>query len=178
MFLLLQMSAQPIPSPLAVPSTPHNHNDRRTPSPLPTSAKTGGSRSHSSVLGYTLHHKRVYDAKQIGVKYGIIKLHLKNANTRRYQELVNEFNYVMEDVVNKVLGDIDPNDRVRFAILSNNFDRASNTMYQPRSEVTWVVLAELFGKMLQSNQSIDIENYLTLHVQRVKYPEETAVIEN
>ena len=74
----------------------------------------------------------------------------------------------MEDVVNEVLGDADPNDRVRFAILSSNFDRALNTMYQPRSEVTGVALAELFGKMLQSNQSID--NDLTLHVQRVNLP--------
>ena len=30
MFFLLQMSARPIPSPLAVPSTSHNHNDRRS----------------------------------------------------------------------------------------------------------------------------------------------------
>ena len=76
----------------------------------------------------------------------------------------------MEHVVNDVLGDADPNDRVRFAILSSNFDRALNTMYQPRSKVTGVAHAELFGKMLQSNQSIDIDNDLTLHVQRVNLP--------
>ena len=76
----------------------------------------------------------------------------------------------MEDVVHEVLGDAAPNDRVRFAILSSNFDRALNTMYQPRSEVTGFALAELFGKMLQSNQSIDIDNNLTLHVQRVNLP--------
>ena len=71
----------------------------------------------------------MYDAKKIGVKGLDFKITLKNANTRRYQELANEFNYVMEDVVNEVLGDADPNDRVRFAILSNNFDRALNTTY-------------------------------------------------
>ena len=43
-------------------------------------------------------------------------------------------------------------------------------MYQPRSEVPRVALAELFGKMLQSNQSIDIDNDMTLHVQRVNLP--------
>ena len=59
----------------------------------------------------------------------------------------------MEDVVNEVLRDANANDRVQFAILNSNFDRALNTMYQPRSEVTGVALAELFGKMLQSNQS-------------------------
>ena len=72
------------------------------------------------------------------------KITFKNANTRRYQELVNEFNSVMDDVVNELLGDADPNDRVRFAILSSNFDRALNTMFQPRSEVTVVALAELY----------------------------------
>ena len=64
----------------------------------------------------------------------------------------------------------DPNDRMRFAILNSNFDRALNTMYQPRSEVTGVAIAELFGKMLQSNQSIDIDNDLTLHDQRINLP--------
>ena len=43
-------------------------------------------------------------------------------------------------------------------------------MYQPRSEITGVALAELFGKMLQINQSIYIDNDLTLHVQRVNLP--------
>ena len=47
-------------------------------------------------------------------------IRFKNANTRRYKELVNEFNSVMEDVDNEVLGDADPNDRVRFAILRSN----------------------------------------------------------
>ena len=54
----------------------------------------------------------------------------------------------MEDVVNEVLGHADPKYRVRFAILSNNVDRALNTVYQPRSEVTGVALAELFGKSI------------------------------
>ena len=68
---------------------------------------------------------RVYDAKN-GVKGVDFKITLKNANTRRYLKLVNEFNSVMEDVVNEVLGDPDPNDRVRFAILSSKFDREYN----------------------------------------------------
>ena len=65
------MSAQPLP----LPSTSHNHNDRRTPSPLPISVQTGGSSNHPSVLGYTLHPKRVYDDKIIWLKGLIIKLH-------------------------------------------------------------------------------------------------------
>ena len=66
--LLLQMSAQPAPSPLVVPSTSHNHIDRRTPSPLPPCVQSGGSSSQPSVLGYTLHPKRVYVANKFGVK--------------------------------------------------------------------------------------------------------------
>ena len=77
----------------------------------------------------------------------------------------------MENVLTEVLSNADPNDCVRFAILSSNFDCALNTMYQPRSEITGVALAELFGKMLQSNQFIDvIDNDLNLHVQRVNQP--------
>ena len=100
-----------------MPSASHNHNDRRSPSPQPTSVQSGGSSSHPTVLGYALHPKRRYDAKN-GVKEKGYKIALQNANTRRYQELVNEFNYIMEHIVNEVLGDVDPNDRVRFAILS------------------------------------------------------------
>ena len=40
-------------------------------------------------------------------------------------------------------------------------------MYQPRSEVSEAALPELFGKILYSNQSIDNDNDLTLHVQLV-----------
>ena len=95
MFLLLQINAQPASSPLAVSSTSHNQNDKRTPSPLlstqpepsplavpsisnnhndrgspsPSSVQTGGSSSHPSVLGYALHPKRVYDAtKKLGLR--------------------------------------------------------------------------------------------------------------
>ena len=38
------------------------------------------------------------------------------------------------------------NDRVRFPTLRNNFDRVLNTINQPRSKVTGVAHAELFGK--------------------------------
>ena len=77
----------------------------------------------------------------------------------------------MEEVVNEVLGDADPNDRVHFAIISRNFDRALYTMFQPRREFTGDALTELFVKMLLSNQSIEIDNDLIMHVQRVNFPE-------
>ena len=43
-------------------------------------------------------------------------------------------------------------------------------MYRPRSKITGADLDELFGKMLQSSQSIDIENDLTIHGQCFKLP--------
>ena len=67
-YYILHISAQPIPSPLVVPSTSHNHNDKIFRSPLPTKVQNGGSSSHPVVLGYTLHPKRVYYAKHFGVK--------------------------------------------------------------------------------------------------------------
>ena len=66
--VLLHMSAHPIPSPLVMPSTSHNHNDKISRSTLPTKVQTGGSSSHPAVLGYTLHPKRVYYAKYFGIK--------------------------------------------------------------------------------------------------------------
>ena len=68
--------------PLAVPSTSNNHKDRGSPSP--PSVQTGGSSSHLSVLGYTLHPKRVYDAKKIGVKGVDFKITLKK---RKYKKI-------------------------------------------------------------------------------------------
>ena len=64
----------------------------------------------------------------------------------------------MEDVVNEVLGDADPNDHGRFAILSSNFDRALNTMYQPRSEVTGVALADLFVQRVNLPRGYVLKN--------------------
>ena len=65
----------------------------------------------------------------------------------------------MEEVVNEVLGDAYPNDRVPFAILSRN------TVYQTRNEVTGAATELLFGKMSQCNQYTD--NDLTMYVQSV-----------
>ena len=160
-----ECTASPITTDCAINISQAEWQKKKT-SPLPTSVQTGGSSSHPSVLGYTLHPKRVYDTNKFGVKGLDFKMTLKNANTRRYQELVNEFNFVMADIVNEVLGDPDP----KWSCEVRNFDRVLNTIHQPRSEVTGVALAELFRKMLQSNQSIDIDNDLTLHVQRVNLP--------
>ena len=83
------------------------------------------------------------------------------------------------DVANKVLGDADLNDCVRFAILSSNFDRAFNTMYQPRSQVTVVALAELCWKttMLDTSSTdfpfttkmywTEVKIFLTLLISRM-----------
>ena len=63
----------------------------------------------------------------------------------------------MNDVIDEVLGDADPNDYVRFVLRSNDFDRPHNTSYQRRSQVNGDWLSELFGKMLQSHEHLDLQ---------------------
>ena len=76
----------------------------------------------------------------------------------------------MNDIVDETLGNADPNDYVRFVLKSNDFDRPLNTSYQRRSQVSGAWLSELAGKLLQSHESLDLNNNLTLHVQHVAIP--------
>ena len=76
----------------------------------------------------------------------------------------------MNGIVDETLGNADPNDYVRFVIKSNDFDRPLNTSYQKRSQVSGAWLSELAGKLLQSHESLDLDNNLTLHVQHVAIP--------
>ena len=112
----------------------------------------------------------MYDATKFGVKGTDFTIRLQNANTRRYQQLVDEFRQVMNDVIDEVLGDADPNDYVRFVLRSNDFDRPLNTSYQRRSQVNGDWLSELFGKMLQSHEHLDLDNDLKFHIQHVALP--------
>ena len=76
----------------------------------------------------------------------------------------------MNDIVDETLGNADPNDYVRFVLKSSDFDRPLNTSYQRRSQVSGACLSELAGKLLQSHESLDLDNNLTLHVQHVAIP--------
>ena len=72
----------------------------------------------------------------------------------------------MNDIVDETLGNADPNDYVRFVLKSSDFDRSLNTSYQIQSQISaW--LSELAGKLLQSHESLDLDNNLSLHVQHV-----------
>ena len=102
-----------------------------------------------------------------GTDYTIV---LKNDGTRHYQQLVNEFTSIMNDIVDETLGNADPNDYVRFVLKSSDFDRPLNTSYQRRSQVSGAWLSELAGKLLQSHESLDLDNSLTLHVQHLAIP--------
>ena len=70
----------------------------------------------------------------------------------------------MNDI--ETLGNADPNDYVRFVLKSSDFDRPLNTSYQRRSQVSGAWLSEL----LQSHESLDLDNNPTLHVQHVAIP--------
>ena len=120
-------------------------------------------------MGYSLQPRRACDAVKFGIKGTDYTIVLKNAGTRHYQQLVNEFTSIMNDIVDEILGNADPNDYVRFVLKSSDFDRL-NTSYQRRSQVSGAWLSELAGKLLQSHESLDLDNNLTLHVQLVAIP--------
>ena len=76
----------------------------------------------------------------------------------------------MNDIVDETLVNADPNDYIRFVLRSSDFYRPLNTSYQRRSQVSGSWLSELAGKLLQSHESLDFDNILTLHVQHVAIP--------
>ena len=121
-------------------------------------------------MGYSLQPRRAYDAVKFGIQGTDYTIVLKNAGTRHYQQLVNEFTSIMNDIVDETPGNADPNDYVRFVLKSSDFDRPLNTSYQRRSQVSGAWLSELAGKLLQSHESLDLDNNLTLHVQHVAIP--------
>ena len=46
----------------------------------------------------------------------------ENAGTRHYQQLVNEFTFIMNDIVDETLGNAGPNDYVQFVLKVSDFD--------------------------------------------------------
>ena len=76
----------------------------------------------------------------------------------------------MNDNVAETLGNTDSNDYFRFVLKSSDFDRPLNTSYESRSQVSGAWLSELAGKLVQSHESPDLDNNLTLHVQHVYIP--------
>ena len=95
----------------------------------------GGGSDSPHELGYTLHPLRAYDSVKFGIQGTDFKITLKNANTRRYQQLIDEFRNIMNDIVNDMLGNAHENDFVRFVLKSDDFNRPLNTPYQRRSQV-------------------------------------------
>ena len=118
-------------------------------------------------MEYSLQLRRAYDAVKLGIKGTYYTIVLKNAGTGHYQQFVTEFTSIINDIVDETLGNADPNDYIRFVLKSNDFDRPLKTLYQRRSQVSGAWLSELAGKLLQSHESLDLDNNLTLHVQHV-----------
>ena len=162
----------PQPSALSVlanddpsPTTSSDKSPPDSPQPSTSGIQSGCGRPSNHELGYSLQPRRAYDAVKFGIKGTDYTIVLKNACTRHYQQLVNEFTSIMNDIVDETLGNADPNDYVRFVLKSSDFDRPLNTSYQRRSQVSGAWLSELAGKLLQSHESLDLDNNLTLHVQ-------------
>ena len=80
-------------------------------------------------LGYSLQQKRAHDAIKFVLKGTDYRIILKNAGTGYYQQLCNEFTYIMNDIVDETLGNADPKDYVRFVLKSSDFDRPLNISY-------------------------------------------------
>ena len=78
-------------------------------------------------MWYSLQPRRAHDAVKFGIKGTDYTIVLKNTGTRHYQQLVNEFTSIMNDIVDEALGNADSNDYVRFVLKSNDFEK--NTKY-------------------------------------------------
>ena len=68
----------------------------------------------------------------------------------------------MNDIVDETHGNAYPNDYIRFALKSNDFDRPLNTSYQRRSQVSGAWLSEI-----AKSRTSRLDNNPTLHVQHV-----------
>ena len=62
------------------------------------------------------------------------------------------------NIVDGALGNADPSDYVRFVLNSIYFDRPLNTSYQRQSQISGARLSELAGILLQSHESLDLDN--------------------
>ena len=79
---------------------------------------------------------RAYDAVKFGIKGTDYTIVLKNAGTRHYEQIANECSSIINDIVDEILGNADPNDHVIFLLKSSDFDKPLYTSYQRRSQVT------------------------------------------
>ena len=69
---------------------------------------------------------RAYDAVKFGIKDTNYTIVLKTPV--HYQQLVNEFTSIMNDIVDETLRNADPDDDIQFVLKSSYFDRL-NTSY-------------------------------------------------
>ena len=114
------------------PASPTTSSDKSPPdSPQPSTSgiQSGSGRTSNHELGYSLQPRRAYDTVKFGTKGTDYTIVLKNTGTRHYQQLVNEFTTIMNDIVVETLGNTDPNDYVRFVLKSCDFDRPLNISY-------------------------------------------------
>ena len=102
------------------PTTSSDKSPPDSPQPSTSGIQSGSGRPSNHELGYSLQPRRAYDAVKFGIKGTDYTIVLKNAGTRHYQQLVNEFTSIMNDIVDETLGNADPNDYVRF-VLNNSF---------------------------------------------------------
>ena len=94
------------------PTTSTDKSPPDSPQPSTSGVQSGSDRPSDHELGYSLQPRRAYDAVKFGIKGTDYTIVLKNAGTRHYQQLVNEFTSIMNDIVDETLVNADPNDYV------------------------------------------------------------------
>ena len=98
----------------ASPTTSSDKSPPDSPQSSTTGIQSGSGRPSNHELGYSLQPGREYDAVKFGIKGTDYTIVLKNVGTLHYLQLVNEFTSIMNNIVDETLGNLDPNDDVRF----------------------------------------------------------------
>ena len=85
------------------PSTSGDQNAEYQPSCSSSQKWQMGSGGNHRELSYTLEPQKASDAPRFGLSGTDYKIHLIYANSRQYQQLVDEFRYGMNEIVDNLL---------------------------------------------------------------------------
>ena len=121
-------------------------------------------------LQYVITNRSNYNARKFGLSGTDFRVRLTGSNGESYSNLINDFDRVIGNIVNEVLGDAANHHRVRFSVQGDTLDRSLNTKYIRRDQVSGHWLASLIGKMMQSHEEIDLDNGFSMSVQHVAIP--------
>ena len=123
-----------------------------------------------SILGYNIVNRSSYQARKFGVSGTDCRIRLNGAIGRSYSKIAKQFDDVMDNIVDDILGDAAPHDQARISVSGDNLDRNLNIPYMRRDQVTGAWMTAIIGKMLQSHEDIDLDNGFSMSLQHVVIP--------